>query len=101
MNTIQFKCIAGPFGDATSRYDITFPDMRVIDFIATVIKEKPGEWGYINLNGTGYDHRIAEYSHGAILSMTNDAYLLNSTITCNNAWAHGGWSNMDYVLYEV
>lgn len=99
MNKIQFKYVAGPFGDETSRYDITFPDMKVIDFIATVIKEKPGEWGYINLNSVGYNSRIAEYRHGVILSMTDDADLLNTTITCNEAWAHGGWSRMDYVLY--
>ena len=99
MNKIQFKHIAGPFGDATSRYDITFPDMKVIDFIATVIKEKPNEWGYINLNGVGFDSRIAEYRSGIVLSMTNDANLLNTVITCNNAWAQGGWSRMDYVLY--
>lgn len=87
----------GPFGDETSEYTLQFPDMKVIDFIAAVIKEYPGEWGYINFNGV-WSNKIAEYSHGLILSMTDDADLLNTTISCEGCWAHGGWSRMDYVL---
>ena len=48
----QIKLIhrAGPFGDCTSIYDVSFPqDITVEQFIAAVVKENPHEWGSISL----------------------------------------------------
>lgn len=94
--TIKLIHVAGPFGDETSRYDITFPNMTVADFILTVLKENPDEWGTIRLNG----EIICEYKKGKITSLNAKMNVLKTIITPNkDAWAHGGWSLMNYHLY--
>lgn len=93
--TIKLIHVAGPFGDATSRYDIIFPDMTVADFILSVLKENPDEWGTIRLNG----EIICKYNKGKITSLNAKMNILKTTITSKNAWAYGGWSLMNYHLY--
>ena len=60
MKTIKLIHVAGPFGDETSKYNIVFPNMTIADFILTVLKENPDEWGTIRFNG----EIICEYKKG-------------------------------------
>ena len=95
MKTITLKSVAGPFGDATSRYDVDFPkEITVEEFINTIIKENPQEWGYFSIHWI--DNRIASYSNGEVtLEKFFDVY---KTMPVLDAQAHGGWSRMDYFL---
>ena len=95
MRTIEFKHSGGPYGDATSRYEITFPDMIVADFIRIVLAEHPKDWGEIILNG----EVICEYKRGKIITATKEINILTTTITTKDAHAHGGWTCMDYYIF--
>ena len=96
MNTIKLIRVAGPFGDETSKYNIVFPNMTIADFILTVLKENPDEWGTIRLNG----EIICEYKKGKITSLNTKMNILKTIITPNkDTCDHGGWSLMNYNLY--
>ena len=95
MKTIKLIRVAGPFGDETSEYNLIFPDMIIADFISIIIKENPNEWGEIKFN----DEVICEYNKGLITSLNAENNILKTTVTSKDAYAHGGWSMMDYHLY--
>ncbi len=94
---IKLTHLAGPFGDCTSIYDVSFPqDITVEDFVQLVLQENPGEWGTIGLT---WEHILVDYSHGSLTFRPEyDAYK-NERIL--KAKAHGGWSLMDYEIELV
>lgn len=94
--TIKLIHVAGPFGDEMSKYDVIFSDISIANFILTILKENPNEWGEIKFN----NEVICKYNKGQITflnaKITN---ILKTIITSKDAWACGGWSMMDYHLY--
>lgn len=105
---IDFIKKGGPYGDATSSYEVTFPKgttlREFIIYITDTYSIEHGEWGSFSLSNTGYFGNIfADYKRGAIRKITDkwkslkiDSFL-DSKLT--KVIANGGWSNMDYHLY--
>ena len=82
---------AGPFGDCTSGYDVSFPEgMTVEEFIKAVVAERPNEWGKITCGRCS----LADYKRGEI-HYSPDYEELKSARAATIS-AHGGWSLMDY-----
>lgn len=92
---IQLTFAAGPFGDASSRYNVTFPrGITVEKFMKIILEENPQEWGYFSIHWI--DNIIASYGNGEVtLSKNFDAYKKMPVL---DAQAHGGWGRMDYYL---
>ena len=61
---IKFVCSGGPYGDATSNYNVEFPEGWTLrDFCAHVLHDyavKNKEWGSVS-SGFGYENTIIEY----------------------------------------
>ena len=94
---IKLTVRAGPFGDCTSAYDVSFPQNITVEyFIQSVLQENPNEWGTI---GLGWNHILADYSHGTITFREDYDIYKNERVL--KAQAHGGWSLMDYQLELV
>ena len=95
----KFKCIAGPGSDCTALYEVELDkEYTVLEFISTVLKEKPGEWGRIGFADSLIDWGpYLEYRRGEVISGEEElADCLDSKIV--SVRSHGGWSNMDYML---
>jgi hypothetical protein len=92
----QIKLIhkAGPFGDCTSQYEVTFPqDITVDEFIKLVIQENPKEWGDFCVY---WNCPIVKYRDGKrFASVSYDEYR-NMKVLC--VQANGGWGRMDYII---
>lgn len=85
----------GPFGDATSSYDVVFPEgITVAEFIETVVEENPKEWGDF-LHGFR-NPVIAEYQRGKIVYKPEFEKVKDRIV--ESAEANGGWSLMSYDL---
>lgn len=94
---IKLTLMAGPFGDCTSAYDVSFPqDITVEQFVQLVLQENPKEWGTIGLS---WNHKLVDYSHGSIKFREDYDVYKNERVL--KAKAHGGWSLMDYELELV
>lgn len=97
MNKLNFECTGGPYGDATSNYNITFPKgMTVSQFIAAALKED-NKWGEFKLDNC-FGQVLAEYNGGEIYSHCIDFVTKWRDKTIIEAKANGGWGNMDYYL---
>lgn len=101
---IEFKQTApkeGCFGDCTAHYDVTLDgEYTVQEFINEVITNRSGEWGRIGIAKGDEYHAIfsntkCEYRWGKLLSRLSDEYL---TRKIKRVTAHGGYTNMDYLL---
>ncbi|MBO5319020.1 MAG: hypothetical protein J6B01_04945 [Ruminococcus sp.] len=91
-------CVAGPFGDCTSRYEVRLDKQYTVrEFIDAVLTNKPNEWGSIGIekSGTIFGDPRCHYKRGVLLNNLPDEYLNKNVIS---ARSHGGWSNMDYNL---
>jgi hypothetical protein len=92
----QIKLIhkAGPFGDCTSQYEVTFPkNITVDEFMKLVIRENPTEWGDFCVY---WNCPIVKYRDGkCFTSVQYDEY---KDMKILRAQAHGGWSRMDYII---
>ena len=80
-------------GDATSNYDIEFPEgMTIKEFVTQVRKEHPNEWfGDFYLNGF---NSIGEYRN-EYLKLAPEA----ENFILKRVWANGGWGCMSYFFY--
>lgn len=96
MAKLNFNCTGGPYGDATSSYDISFPEgMTLEEFIKAVLDEKPKEWGEIRLGWGG--PALVEYKHGNLFYPSKElSENLNKEVV--KAKSNGGWSLMNYIL---
>ena len=81
-------------GDATSNYDVSFPEgMTIVEFITEVRKAHPEDWfGSFYLNGF---NSIGEYRNDKVYI---DARYAN--IKPSHIWANGGWGAMSYFFYD-
>lgn len=98
----MFKLVhrAGPFGDCTSSYWVELDkEYTVVEFVDTVLKEEPGEWGYIGIHKEReiFGDPCCKYSHGELTTDPLPEDILNKKI--GMVTASGGWSRMDYRLY--
>lgn len=87
MSNINFKTIGGPYGDATSLYEVTSTAKTVREFVDLVLKELPGEWG---------DFNRYEYKYGELIDKMPEAFL-NREIEYP-IQGHGGWTLMRYKI---
>ena len=93
---IKFEHVAGPFGDCTSRYKLSFDKPYTIsEFIEEILQNKD-EYGEIYI-GENYikPKDTCSYAYGNLRSRFNDRYLNRKIIS---AKASGGWGCMDYYL---
>lgn len=92
----QIKLIhkAGPFGDCTSQYEVTFPkNITVGEFMKLVIQENPTEWGEF---GVYWNYPLAKYRDGKLFTaVALDEYRDMKVLRVQ---AHGGWSYMNYII---
>ena len=71
MDKLHFTCTGGPYGDATSSYDVSVPEgMTLEEFIKAVLDEKPEEWGEICLGRSG--PTLIEYKHGSLFNPSKE-----------------------------
>ena len=94
---ISFKRTGGPYGDATSNYDVQFHQtFTVRDFILHILHNKGDEWGYFIIER----ERVVEYSHGRLIELLNgDLLYKNLDENVVKITASGGWTRMDYIIY--
>jgi hypothetical protein len=108
---IKFKQTGGPYGDATSNYDVIVPGGTTVrEFIRYIRDEysvKHGEWGTF-----AYNHpfdKFLSYNRGSLF-FEEDPYgtpkekcqpILDEIIDKKiiKIKANGGWSAMSYTLY--
>lgn len=96
MNKLNFERTGGPYGDATSSYDVTVPEgMTLEEFIKAVLEERPDEWGDIKL---GWDKDpLIEYNRGNLYNPHRSlSENLNKELV--EVKANGGWSLMTYII---
>ncbi len=87
-------CMLESHGDCTSSYSISLDkEYTVGEFIDTVLKEKSDEWGDIEVVNEG-SH---SYSKGRLSYGNFPLEILSKNI--KKAMSHGGWTNMDYLIY--
>jgi hypothetical protein len=96
MNKLNFKRTGGPYGDATSSYDVSVPKgMTLEEFIKAVIDENPEEWGDIQLGWNG--PILIEYNRGNLFNPSKElSENLHKEVV--EVKASGGWSLMSYHL---
>ena len=86
-------------GDCTCGYHV-FLDKKytVGEFIETVLRERPGEWGYIGIKKkkSTFGDPHCEYSHGRLTTDSLPEDVLNKVV--KNVTSSGGWSRMDYLI---
>lgn len=96
MKRFYYLCTGGPYGDATSSYDIILPEGDVVtveEFIEQILIDNPNEWGGIY---NGMREIIADYKRGEVTF--KDGYDSIKHKKISSVSAHGGWSMMDYYL---
>ena len=96
MKRFYRLCTGGPYGDATSSYDIILPEgdaVTVEEFIEQILIDEPNEWGSVY---NGMREVIADYKQGEVTF--RDGYDSIKDKKISSAQAHGGWSRMDYYL---
>lgn len=93
------------FGDCTAGYAVTLDHTYTVrELIQEIISNKKEEWGRIGIAPKKpqrdcysiFGEPNCEYRYGKLLSNLPDE-LLDKKI--HQVKAHGGWSNMDYLLY--
>lgn len=82
------------YGDCTSSYYVYLDKEYTLgEFIDTIFKERPNEWGYINVLNIGK----CAYSQGNLKDSEFKPEVLSKNI--KSVEGCGGWSMMDYVIY--
>ena len=87
--------------DETTPYSVTeYESTTVREFIEEVLKEKPNEWGYIQVyqreQGWIMSPHVCEYLHGEIVKSEHPELL---DLEIHHIDARGGWSYMCYMIY--
>jgi hypothetical protein len=98
---IKFVHAGGPYGDATSNYDVLIPEGATVrEFLLYIVKtysSEQGEWGSIHLADDDYTH-LVDYNRGKFTGAGDNFYeYLDCKIT--KVSANGGWSNMSYRIH--
>ena len=89
----------GPYSDCMSDYDIELDKSYTVgEFIETVLKEKPKEWGYIGIYKKGkiFGDPVCEYRYEKLITEPLPEEFLIQDI--KEIKASGGWSRMDYLI---
>lgn len=82
------------YGDCTSSYNIVLDKSYTVEeFINTIFNERNNEWGTIDI----FSHYSRAYNKGKFTYNTFEQCLLDKKI--KKVTGHGGWTNMDYVIY--
>lgn len=89
-----------PSSDSTAPYTISLSrEYTVREFIETILKQYPGEWGIFFVleerSVCGCHRYAAEYRYGELKEALM-AGVFNKKIVSVNA--RGGWSSMDYYI---
>lgn len=97
----MFKLIhkAGPFGDCTSNYDVQLDkNYTVGEFVETVLKEEPKEWGHIIIKQKGsiFGGPDCEYRYGELITEPLPEEFLKQDV--KEVKASGGWTLMNYFI---
>lgn len=89
---MNFKIYAS-HNDCTDSYyvDLDRP-YTVGEFIDTIFKKRPNEWGNIKIRCVS----TCSYKQGKVTSNEFTQGILSASI--KNVEAHGGWSRMDYTI---
>ena len=96
---IKFMQTSEVFGDCTANYDVKLNKPHTVgEFINLVLIERKGEWGKFeiyNPDVSWLDYERYEYRYGilkdAILKEIHEKKIISIE-------AHGGWTQMDYLL---
>lgn len=103
----QLKLTGGPYGDATSDYNVIFDRKYTVkEFVQEALSDT-NLWGDIRIRDDSTDFLkafgllLCEYSHGKLLDRDRNrngwySEFLDKSI--RSATAHGGWTCMDYML---
>ena len=95
-NKIKLVYLRGPFGDETSLYKVEWTgDITVDEFIFTVLKQFPKEWGSFE---SPILTKFAEYKYGEYKITNIELYEKIRYKKIISAEANGGWSLMSYYL---
>lgn len=103
MRLFKFELTGGPYGDETSRYELTFlkPDVTLEELMNYLLTEMSGEWGYIYLQKPDCPWYTGtykfEYKWGSVVKDDIPSEY-RSMILPNKIKASGGWSRMDYII---
>lgn len=98
---IKFNCVYKQQSNmGSSVYDVILDkEYTVEEFIAAILKQCPGEWGYFGIydNGKTYsgDPKI-EYVNGGLREQFPDIFLNEKVVKVN---ASGSWGAMDYIIH--
>ena len=97
---MKFEQLRPEGSDCTAPYRVTnYRSKTIGEFIQEIIKDRPNEWGSINLQKKDCPwytstYRV-EYKWGKIISDNIPSYLKSLELP-DSLEAYGGWSNMDY-----
>ena len=88
-------------GDETRPYIVEgYKATTVGEFIEEVLKEFPNEWGHFSFNGSFISNpNTCEYRYGKLLDRFTDVKIFDEPIYYITA--DGGWSYMDYQIYNA
>ena len=96
----EMICTGGPFGDSCCSYDVRIEGKCTVrEFVESVLKEKPGEWGTFEIvKDIKYISRVddCEYKKGEITRNFRRAE--NAEKEIEEIKANGGWSMMNYFI---
>ena len=96
IDNINLVQVGGPYGDECSSYTFTTTkEHYTIQELIGAARRNTPEWGYIRVVYGEVEYKL-EYRHGQIISNDIPEFLYDKEFTEGSA--HGGWSNMDYLV---
>jgi hypothetical protein len=115
VRKLKFDLIAGPFGDETSQYSVSFQEQFTVrDFVLSVLEDSQKEnnahgwWGYFyivdphsSISTYIYEYRAGKLFYGKYISaeVADSYYGIHRDKIVTKLTAHGGWGSMDYYIY--
>lgn len=97
MKAFKLKHVGGPYGDATSNYEIIFErEYTVREFVEEILKNQ-NEWGYFSIVTKAHPFGIekSEFRYGKLVSKFSEETLHRKI---KSVHANGGWSSMSYYI---
>lgn len=93
---IKYVTTGGPYGDATSRYDVILDKQYTVkEFISAILEQNKDEWGEFVI-GEWPSKIKCEFSKGRIKTNFSDEKYLDMNI--KSVTAQGGWTFMNYYI---
>lgn len=87
----KMRLISEIHGDCTGEYEVKLDKQYTVrEFIETILKEKPKEWGNIGIKSNWF-----EYKYGKVTENLPVEYLDKIV---KEVKVSGGWSRMDYLI---